>query len=37
MKYAVNSSLCYSKIVVIGSEKGGIPILIQPESGVSKP
>ena len=26
-----------SKIVVIGSEKGGIPILIQPESGVSKP
>ncbi len=26
-----------SKIVVIGSEKGGIPILIQPDSGVSKP
>jgi regulator of protease activity HflC (stomatin/prohibitin superfamily) len=26
-----------SKIVVIGSEKGGIPILIQPDSGISKP
>lgn len=26
-----------SKIVVIGSEKGGIPILIQPDSGTTKP
>ncbi|MBD2693044.1 prohibitin family protein [Anabaena catenula] len=26
-----------SKIVVIGSEKGGIPILIQPDSGITKP
>ncbi|TAF10122.1 MAG: prohibitin family protein [Nostocales cyanobacterium] len=26
-----------SKIVVLGSEKGGMPILIQPETGTSKP
>jgi regulator of protease activity HflC (stomatin/prohibitin superfamily) len=26
-----------SKIVIIGSEKGGIPILLQPEVGASKP
>jgi regulator of protease activity HflC (stomatin/prohibitin superfamily) len=26
-----------SKIVVIGSEKGGMPILIQSDTGISKP
>ncbi|MEH2163544.1 MAG: SPFH domain-containing protein [Nostoc sp.] len=26
-----------SKIVIIGSEKGGVPILIQPDTGASKP
>jgi regulator of protease activity HflC (stomatin/prohibitin superfamily) len=26
-----------SKIVIIGSEKGGVPILLQPEVGASKP
>ena len=26
-----------SKLVIIGSEKGGVPILIQPETGTSKP
>jgi regulator of protease activity HflC (stomatin/prohibitin superfamily) len=26
-----------SKLVIIGSEKGGAPILIQPETGNSKP
>ncbi|MFN6461206.1 MAG: SPFH domain-containing protein [Nostoc sp. DedVER02] len=26
-----------SKIVIIGSEKGGVPILIQPDAGASKP
>jgi regulator of protease activity HflC (stomatin/prohibitin superfamily) len=26
-----------SKIVIIGSEKGGVPILIQPDSAASKP
>jgi regulator of protease activity HflC (stomatin/prohibitin superfamily) len=26
-----------SKLVIIGSEKGGMPIMIQPETGASKP
>jgi regulator of protease activity HflC (stomatin/prohibitin superfamily) len=26
-----------SKIVIIGSQKGGVPILIQPEAGISNP
>jgi regulator of protease activity HflC (stomatin/prohibitin superfamily) len=26
-----------SKLVIIGSEKGGMPIMIQPEIGTSKP
>jgi regulator of protease activity HflC (stomatin/prohibitin superfamily) len=26
-----------SKLVIIGSEKGAVPIMIQPETGTSKP